>query len=121
MTQNETFSPPEQIPYSLESEQAVLGKILLEPESFSQVAGKLTPDSFYIDRHKAIFDAMTELFNLSQPIESLRLLEILKDSGDFKTDEDKMYLVTLAETASTVSKIEFYIDTSLFACYNAIN
>ena len=110
MTQNETFSPPEQIPYSLESEQAVLGKILLEPESFSQVAGKLTPDSFYIDRHKAIFDAMTELFNLSQPIESLRLLEILKDSGDFKTDEDKMYLVTLAETASTVSKIEFYID-----------
>lgn len=108
MTQNELYTPS--APYSLEAEQAVLGKILLDPEAFSKAAGKLTQDSFYIDRHRAIFDAMSELYNLSQPIESLRLLELLRDSGEFKTEEDKMYLVSLAETASAVSKIEYYID-----------
>lgn len=97
------------LPYSLEAEQAVLGKILINPETFSKVAGILTPDSFYIDRHKVIFSAMSELFNLSEPIEPLRLLEILRDNGDFRTEEDKMYLVSLAETASVVSKTEYYI------------
>ena len=38
----------EQLPFSLEAEQSVLGAILIEPSSLLQVADTLKPFHFYI-------------------------------------------------------------------------
>ena len=45
----------EQLPFSLEAEQSVLGAILIEPECISRVLELLTPDSFYRPQHKQLF------------------------------------------------------------------
>ena len=49
-------------PQSLESEQALLGSIMLKPEGVSDIVDIIAPDSFYADKHRLIFQGMVELF-----------------------------------------------------------
>lgn len=51
------------IPYSLESEQCVIGSILLDADTFLIVDEVLNGDDFYIGSHKIIYDTMAELNN----------------------------------------------------------
>ena len=97
------------LPYSMEAEQAVLGNILLNPECIAQVALTLKPDYFYAVKHKEIYQVMMDMYNLSVPIEGILLLERLREQGFFKADNDKEYLLSLAETASTIGDISYYI------------
>ncbi|MDF2684848.1 MAG: dnaC2 [Clostridia bacterium] len=97
------------LPFSIESEQAILGNIILNPECIAQVALALKPDYFYIKKHKEIFEIMMDMYNLSIPIEGILLLERLREQGLFESDNDKEYLLSLAETASTIGDISYYI------------
>ena len=38
-----------QMPMSVEAEQAVLGAIIIKPESFDQIAGLITANDFYLE------------------------------------------------------------------------
>lgn len=98
-----------QVPYSVEAEQAVLGSILIDPSSVTDILGKLPADAFYITRHKLIYEAMDELNNRAIPIEGLVLLETLRARGEFENDEDKAYLISLGETASTIANVNYFI------------
>ncbi|MBE6645913.1 MAG: replicative DNA helicase, partial [Ruminococcaceae bacterium] len=43
-----------QMPVSIEAEQALLGSLIINPESFDKVAGFITANDFYLDEHKHI-------------------------------------------------------------------
>ena len=96
-------------PFSSEAEQAVLGAILLDPEKISVAVRDLKPDSFYFQKHAQIFETMTEMFNLTVPIEGILLLEKLREKGYFEDDIDKEYLLKLAESSSLINDINYYI------------
>ena len=103
---NTEFLSDKRLPASTDAEQAILGGILLDPESISRTFGHLTKDSFYIMKHGQIFECMLELYNLSQPIEGLLLVEKMRENGYYGGDEDKKYILTLAETGSAISNID---------------
>ena len=90
----------QKVPYSLESEQAVLGSILLDPELIGKASLLLKPEHFYSEKHQEIFEAMLELSNLGYTIEGVMLLEKLRENGSFETSEEKEYLLKLAEASS---------------------
>ena len=75
---NEQRLPPQ----SIESELAVLGCILIEPQSFSKALHFINKDSFYKKAHSTIFIAMSELFNNSESIDSITLTDPLYDALD---------------------------------------
>ena len=100
----------QKMPYSIEAEQAILGAILLNPEKISDAARRLKPDSFYFKKHSEIFETMTEMFNLTVPIEGILLLEKLREKGYFEDEADKEYLLRLAESSSLINDINYYID-----------
>ncbi|SDI39003.1 replicative DNA helicase [Dolosicoccus paucivorans] len=52
-----------QVPYSLESEQAVLGSILIDPKKLPVVQSQLTDQDFYKRSHQLIFHAMDAISN----------------------------------------------------------
>lgn len=104
------FLSDKRLPASTDAEQAVLGGILIDSESLSKTLGHLTKDSFYIIKHQQIFECMLELYNLSQPIEGLLLLEKMRENGYYGGDEDKKYILTLAETASSIGNISYYVN-----------
>src|ERR1035437_6815337 len=61
--------PPQSIP----SEQAVLGSIMLRKDAMHEIEDALTPDSFYVEKNKMIFQAMLDLSSKNEPIDMLSL------------------------------------------------
>ena len=57
----------EQLPFSLEAEQSVLGAILIEPECISKVLELLVPESFYRPQHQQLFSIMLGMFTPLSP------------------------------------------------------
>ena len=47
-------------PQSLESERALLGALLLKPDSIHDVLDVIRPNSFYAEKHRLIFGEMSE-------------------------------------------------------------
>src|SRR3712207_2439812 len=70
-------------PHALEAEQSVLGAILLSERSMYALVIEegLKPDDFYRERHRVIYEAMTELYSQSEPIDVLTVSELLRTQG----------------------------------------
>jgi len=97
-------------PNSLESEQSVLGGLLLHNEAWEQVADALIPDDFYNASHRIIFNAIALLLERDTPVPAdiLTVKEHLKKTGDEETIGGFAYLAQIAENTPSVSNISAY-------------
>ena len=96
------------LPYSLETEQAVIGSILINPECVTVVLSQLKPDYFYIDQHRAIMDAVMILDSLGSRIDALTILDKLSSNANFNVDDNKNYLFQLAQIVPSAANVENY-------------
>ena len=96
------------LPFSNEAEQSVLGSILVDPASILQIADTLKADHFYIPQHKAIFLAMTEMFEFNNAIDFVTLLEKLKSDSVYDEAGGKTYLAQLMQSVPSSANIEVY-------------
>ena len=69
------------MPFSMIAEQALLGSVLLDPESIRNVADTLSDSDFYVAEHQQIFAAMLRLFSTSNQIDVLTLIDDLVRDG----------------------------------------
>ncbi len=97
------------LPYSVEAEQAVLGAILIDPKCLSEVAVNMTADFFYLPQHKEIYSTMASMYELSQTIDFVSLLERLKRDGVYDEAGGKAYLSQLVQTVPSSANILTYI------------
>ena len=98
------------LPYSIEAEQAVLGAILIDPKCLNEVAVGLSPEYFYLQQHKEIYSAIATMFELSQTVDFVSLLERLKRDGVYDEAGGKAYLTQLVQTVSTSANIQSHIE-----------
>ena len=98
----------EQLPYSLEAEQSVLGSILIDPAVMSQVLDYLKPEYFYLSQHRGIFTTMHRMFSGSKVIDFVTLLDELKAEGLYDDAGGKAYLLQLAEMVPSVANVHAY-------------
>lgn len=99
----------EQLPFSLEAEQSVLGAILIEPECISRVLELLVPESFYRPQHQQLFSIMLGMFTSAQPIDFITVLEKAKAERIFASDGDaKVYLTQLVQVVPSAANVEAY-------------
>ena len=96
------------LPYSLEAEQAVLGSILIEPNTINEVADKLKAEHFYLPEHQAIYRVMIAKMMNSEIIDFVTVLEALKSDGFFSREEGKTYLLKLAQSVPSIGNVERY-------------
>ena len=61
-------------PQAIDLEEAVLGAMMIDKKGVSEVIDILSPDAFYKDAHRYIFEAIYTLFHDSQPIDCSRFL-----------------------------------------------
>ena len=71
------------LPYSLETEQAVIGSVLINPECVSVVLSHIKPDYFYLPQHKSIMEAVVILDTLGSRIDALTILDKLSSDSSF--------------------------------------
>ena len=109
MAQENTEFSVEQLPFSLEAEQSVLGAILIEPDCISRVLEFLVPESFYRPQHQQLFSIMLAMFTAAQPIDFVTVLEKAKAEQVFLSEGDaKVYLTQLVQVVPSASNVEAY-------------
>lgn len=96
------------LPYSLETEQAVIGSILINPECVSLVLTHIRPDYFYIPQHKAIMDAIVVLDTLGSRIDALTVLDKLSTDKGFDKENGKNLLFQIAQSVPSAANVENY-------------
>lgn len=97
------------LPYSVEAEQAVLGAVLVDPACLSDIAVQMKTDYFYIPQHKEIYAAMSSMYELSQTIDFVSLLEKLKKDGVYDEAGGKAYLTQLVQTVPSAANVLTYV------------
>ncbi len=98
------------VPYSVEAEQAVLGSVLVDPSCLSEIAVTMKSDYFYIPQHKEIYSAMASMYELSQSIDFVSLLEALKKAGVYDEAGGKAYLTQLVQAVPSVANVLTYVE-----------
>ena len=93
---------------STDSEQAVLGAILFSPVAFPQVADILEADDFYHTPHQLIYNGMSNLFALGEPIDLVTLSEWLNDASVLAEVGGRDYLMELVLNVSTAENAAYY-------------
>src|SRR5690554_7879470 len=74
-------------PQALDLEEAVLGALMLEKDALSVVIDILKAETFYSDAHSKIFEAITNLFQKSSPVDILTVISALRKMGSLETLE----------------------------------
>ena len=94
------------LPQNAEAERAVLGSILLDPDSISLVVPILSREDFFSDKHQRIYRGMLDLFDRSSQIDLLTLKEEL-NAGAAET-VDAAYLSWLLDGVPDIGNVEHY-------------
>jgi len=97
------------LPYSVEAEQSVLGAILIDPKCLNDVAVQVKAEYFYIPQHKEIYTAMASMYELSQTIDFVSLLEKLKKDGVYDEAGGKAYLTQLVQIVPSAANVLTYV------------
>ena len=89
-------SPGAQIvPQSREAEEALLGSVMINPDSYYDVAEFLKSEDFYIHRHRWIWETFVRLHESRTPIDILTVTEELDQQGQLAEVGGPAYLTTL--------------------------
>ncbi len=97
-------------PQNLEAEQSFLGSLLLDQDAIVKVADQLTPEDFYLDKHRRIFEAMLDLYRKSLPIDLLSLGNRLQEREELEFIGGRAELISLANAVPTASHVVHYAD-----------
>ena len=96
-----------QVPQSLEAEQAVLGSILIDSRCITEVVGLIKPEDFYLEQNREIFETIYTMFNFSQTIDPVTVLDKMKELGYYR-DNSRKYILDLMEITPTAANVVRY-------------
>jgi len=96
-----------QVPQSLEAEQAVLGSILIDSRCITDVVGLVKPEDFYLPQNRDIFETIYTMFNYSQTIDPVTVLDKMKELGHYQ-DNSRDYILQLMEITPTAANVVRY-------------
>ena len=97
-------------PHDIEAEQAVIGSMLTDKDAVMLAVEKLKPDSFYREDNKAIFEAMLNLYNKSEPIDLITVKDELDAMNLFDKVGGMEYLALLPAKVPTTANAQKYIN-----------
>lgn len=95
-------------PQSPEAEQSVLGAMLLDREAIISASEYITPEDFYKDDHKEIFEAIMDIFERGQPVDLITVAEQLKQRNTLEAVGGVPFLTDLSASVPTVANVAYY-------------
>jgi len=95
-------------PQAVEIEKAILGAIIVEPESFLLVANILNSDCFYDHKNKLVYLALEQMHTRSENIDILSLSLELDRLGKLEEVGGNGFLIGLTKDIASANHIEFH-------------
>ena len=101
-------SGPQMVPHSRESEEAVIGAVLINPEAYYDVAQFLQQDDFYIHRNQWIWQAFISLHDRNEAIDFVTVTEELDQMGHLADIGGAAYITKLINNVPSSLHAEAY-------------
>ncbi|MBR5228998.1 MAG: replicative DNA helicase [Firmicutes bacterium] len=95
-------------PHSADAERSVLGAVMLNKDALFDVMEILTPEDFYSDINKEIFDAARELNRRSEPVDILTVSEELKKKKKLEMVGGRSFVASLAADVPSTANAQSY-------------
>lgn len=95
-------------PHSIEAEQAVLGGLMLDNDTWDRVQEHVSDGDFYRHDHRLIFRAIARLVERNVPFDAVTLSEQLDNQGLLAQVGGLAYLGELAKNIPSVANIRAY-------------
>ena len=96
-------------PNSIESEESVLGCMLISNSAVSKVVDALDANSFYSNPNSIIFTNIVELFNENSTIDYITLIDKLKKNKKLDIVGGAYYVTGLSTKAPSAESVDYYI------------
>lgn len=90
------------------AEQSLLGAILIDPATLTEVAAVMKAEDFYLEEHRQIYLAMQELFLANREIDVVTLIDRLVMNGVYDKSGGEDYLRTLSEAVPDALNVKDY-------------
>lgn len=98
------------LPCSQESEDCVIGSILMAGSPFmDEISGKVTEDHFVLRRNRIIFKACKDLHSQGIPISMITASNYLKEKGTIEEAGGYSYICKLSTDLATTAHSEYWI------------
>ena len=99
------------LPHSRESEEQVLGALMLDPRRVSDAAVRLAPKDFFVSRHGHVFAALLELHTKGAPIDFVTVGQALKAAGKIVECGGTEELARLGTVVTTSAHLDHNLGT----------
>lgn len=94
-------------PSNLDAERACLGSLLMDRDAVIAVAPWLTPEHFYLERHRWVYSAVLSCYGQRIPPDAITVAEELRKAGHDDVCPFA-YLLDLANVVPTSMHVEYY-------------
>lgn len=95
-------------PQHMDSERALLGAVMIRPESMYDIIDVVSQEAFYAEKHRIIFRAMLALFGKNEPIDLLSVSSKLKDESNLEKIGGTSYLSELVSNVPAAANARHY-------------
>lgn len=95
-------------PQAIELEEVVLGAMMIDKKGVDEAIDILSPDAFYKEAHRSIFEAIQFLFQEGEPIDLLTVSSELKKNKKLASIGGEYYLIQLTQKVSSSAHIEYH-------------
>ncbi len=99
-----------QMPHSVEAEQSVLGSILIDARCIPEVIELLKPEDFYLRQNREIYETIYSMFNFSQTVDPVTVLDHMKQNGVYDENTSRGYVLQLMEITPTAANVKEYAE-----------
>ncbi len=96
------------LPQSIEAEEGLLGSLIIDPETIAQIADVLSPDDFYRDAHRTLYEVMCWLYERRRPADFITLCDELERRNQLEHIGGAGYITSLVNQVPTSGNADYY-------------
>ena len=97
-------------PNSMQAEQAVLGSLMMDNQTWDSIADKIIEADFYRRNHQLIFRVIKQLAEKQSPFDIVTLSDVLRNMSELDNIGGIPYLSMLVEDTPTAANIVAYAE-----------
>jgi replicative DNA helicase len=102
-----TDNPPKTVPNNIDAEAALLGGLLIDPNSRHNING-LQVEDFYLQKHRWIFTAIMDMHRNGEAVDYVTLVNELDRRSQLQAIGGALYLSQLANAVPSAMNISSY-------------
>ncbi len=96
------------VPYDIKLEQSILCALLIDTKGYDEVADTLTTECFYLEKHRIIFKAISDLHKEQKPIDMMTVTDFLKQKKQLEKVGGAYAIVELTGIVSTSAHLLYH-------------